>query len=492
MQYLERSSLAKTLETFEAEAADLGLPIQDEADTAKDAVEGTATVANSAAAPIVSVSDADHLLGMFDNVYEDAFFKMWEDPEAVPHVHDTATYAKLNFRLHLYFCCRKISDGLASPAECLQNIKEFLDREGTALSHEQEFIPYFALPFVQDPAEHPTFKGLFQGSSWRRLRGDLSDYLHELRQGDQLGSRLVQMVLTSGGSAAREAADFYLQVIARDADAKKVRKKYAQLVHGHQALRRDYQKLILVMKELTAGLESVTKASVVNSPGESSSGRGEVALLWEDIMRRCSAIYPELFAPEDGLSGSPEKQLSPSSATPTVSSAPVLLNQDATAMSKTTSDIPTVGPVKVLIGGREGNLDLTKIRADLVDSSLYQRQENARRVISRRRKLVLFQALRWLLTQTENGQRSMILDAFVDVDILGLGLTRGEAEATLAAASTRMVVLGCLLANPEYSELRPAASEQQDWSEQTSVARLVNAMASMRRGRSYLGKYVLR
>ena len=116
MQYLERSSLAKTLETFEAEAADLGLPIQDEADTAKNAVEGTVTVANSAAAPIVSVSDADHLLGMFDNVYEDAFFKMWEDPEAVPHVHDTATYAKLNFRLHLYFCCRKISDGLASPA----------------------------------------------------------------------------------------------------------------------------------------------------------------------------------------------------------------------------------------------------------------------------------------------------------------------------------------------------------------------------------------
>ena len=58
--------------------------------------------------------------------------------------------------------CRKISVGLASTAECLHKVKEFLDREGTALSNEQEFIPFFALPFVQDPAEHPTFKGLFQ------------------------------------------------------------------------------------------------------------------------------------------------------------------------------------------------------------------------------------------------------------------------------------------------------------------------------------------
>ena len=69
------------------------------------------------------------------------------------------------------------------------------------------------------------------------------------------------MVVASGGGNDREATNnFYLQVIARDADAKKVRKKYSELVHGHQALRRDYQKLIAVMKELTAGLESVTRA----------------------------------------------------------------------------------------------------------------------------------------------------------------------------------------------------------------------------------------
>ena len=52
-----------------------------------------------------------------------------------------------------------------------------------------------------------------------------------------------------------------------------------------------------------------------------------------------------------------------------------------------------------------------------------------------------------------------------------------------------MVVLGCLLANPEYSDLsNDSEEEEHDWSEQSSVARLVNAMASLRRGRSYLGE----
>ena len=52
-----------------------------------------------------------------------------------------------------------------------------------------------------------------------------------------------------------------------------------------------------------------------------------------------------------------------------------------------------------------------------------------------------------------------------------------------------MVVLGCLLANPEYSGLSNDSEEvEHDWSEQSSVARLVNAMASLRRGRNYLGE----
>ena len=85
-QYLERSNLTKTLETFLAEAGDLGLPIHDEVrnhPTKHDADEK----APNTSAPMVSGIDADHLLGMFDNVYEDAFFKTWDDVEVRKFPH---------------------------------------------------------------------------------------------------------------------------------------------------------------------------------------------------------------------------------------------------------------------------------------------------------------------------------------------------------------------------------------------------------------------
>ena len=43
-----------------------------------------------------------------------------------------------------------ISDGL-------QNIREYLDQDGAILSGHQEFITYFALPFVSEPHLHPSY-----------------------------------------------------------------------------------------------------------------------------------------------------------------------------------------------------------------------------------------------------------------------------------------------------------------------------------------------
>ena len=72
--------------------------------------------------------------------------------------------------------------------------------EGSSLSDEQEFVHYYALPFVSNPSSHPTFKSLFQvkteslplikyidnlssylsykQESWsRRLRCDVCEYI---------------------------------------------------------------------------------------------------------------------------------------------------------------------------------------------------------------------------------------------------------------------------------------------------------------------------
>jgi hypothetical protein len=40
-------------------------------------------------------------------------------------------------------------------------LRNFLETKGTEFSAEPEFLPYYALPFVSDPASHPTFQELF-------------------------------------------------------------------------------------------------------------------------------------------------------------------------------------------------------------------------------------------------------------------------------------------------------------------------------------------
>ena len=215
---------------------------------------------------------------MFDNVYEDAFFKVWDDPHQIAHLPDTSSYLKVNFRLHIYFSCRKISENLAPVTECLQTVREFLDREGTALSNEQEFIHYFALPFVSEPQNHPTFKGLFQvsltnqiseyfdsiwffqPSSWDRLRVDLEAYLSDLKSSNRFSSELVRLVLAhcsakqgasaslselnADGANGTRRNELFQQIVLREQDAAKTKKRYSQLMANHQQLRKDYQKLI--------------------------------------------------------------------------------------------------------------------------------------------------------------------------------------------------------------------------------------------------------
>ena len=72
------------------------------------------------------------------------------------------------------------------------------------------------------------------------------------------------------------------------------------LVASHQQLRKDYQKLIAVTKELTTGLERVAKATQGAPPG-SAGGKPQSnslqAIQWDSILGNCSRIYPELFPP---------------------------------------------------------------------------------------------------------------------------------------------------------------------------------------------------
>ncbi len=103
-----------------------------------------------------------------------------------------------------------------------------------------------------------------------------------------------------------------------------------------------------------------------------------------------------------------------------------------------------------------------------------------------------------LLTRTSNGERFSVLDLYIGEDLLGLADGEGKEgsklrESLLAAMLPSDAALwrkdtagggggarmAAAAAAPEVSS--PAASQQ------ASLARMVNAMASVKRGRDYLG-----
>ena len=102
------------------------------------------------------------LFEAFDAVENEAFFEIWNNPEQIPHAYGAKNYVKLNFRLVLHFNCRQVALEKLTLNDCMLNIREFFDREGSFLASEQEYIHFFALPFVIDPRKHPSFQGLFE------------------------------------------------------------------------------------------------------------------------------------------------------------------------------------------------------------------------------------------------------------------------------------------------------------------------------------------
>lgn len=46
-------------------------------------------------------------------------------------------------------------------AEAQSEFKKYLDSKGSELSKANEFLAYYALPYIPNPSNHPSFKHLY-------------------------------------------------------------------------------------------------------------------------------------------------------------------------------------------------------------------------------------------------------------------------------------------------------------------------------------------
>ncbi len=95
---------------------------------------------------------------------------------------------KIEFYLNIYFAIspllKRRQKGRGPPPTDLQRAVEvsmagfrtFLETRGAELSRTPEFLPYYALPYVPQPVDHPTFRELFLPTWLGELRGRVAKF----------------------------------------------------------------------------------------------------------------------------------------------------------------------------------------------------------------------------------------------------------------------------------------------------------------------------
>lgn len=100
------------------------------------------------------------------------------------------TAQKLLFRCEVFFAVFPLHPAnrvkFGDIHESLQRFREFLDTHHYDLSQSTEFLPFYALPYIPNPAEHPSFKQIFTISWFEDLKRQLQEWLDRQVSGSQL------------------------------------------------------------------------------------------------------------------------------------------------------------------------------------------------------------------------------------------------------------------------------------------------------------------
>lgn len=365
-EYLEYIQLEEVSHLFEKECLKIGKPIQElSKDSRNDKISKT----------------QNDLLTIFDLGNRSDFFNIWESAISEETRETSLECQKLEFQLQLHFAIaplRKKDEWMSDEStEAMFYLRYYLETKGSNLSHLPDILPYFALPYVHDPQDHPSFKDLFDEFWVTELRSNLETFIWKSMKETNAAQYQPQLVqLYNASNQAFEDAQRELKSTESSLeDAEKLCKlKTRQLIR----LQEDHQKLMLVAADLVLAVESAVKGDLQNIA---------------NLLGQASSRFPELFQ----LQNEPESR--PLVESSSISSSTFSLAQQMKNFLHKQS-LEVVDPILV-------TLDFEKIKRDLV-------------ILEPRSKALLLQALRWRLTKANSEeQKEIVLSTYISNDILG-------------------------------------------------------------------------
>ena len=119
------------------------------------------------------------ILSSFDEGNRKKFFEHWE--RYIPPLWKLGEYEKLEFFLNIYFTIFPVMQGKKDAwSQEIKLFKEFLATKGADFCKTNEFLPFYALPHIPNPASHPSFQRYFTQSWVNELRSRINNYLGTL------------------------------------------------------------------------------------------------------------------------------------------------------------------------------------------------------------------------------------------------------------------------------------------------------------------------
>jgi LisH domain-containing protein ARMC9 len=248
----------------------------------------------------------------------DTAMRLWNKyiPQAVRNRDPTCQ--KLYFNLQLHFAIFPLlpagkKSPNADPEQSMGRFKKFLETSGAGLAKSPQFLPYYALPFIPDPKQHPTFKEMFQPQWLNDLKARLARFFQLSVQVTEK-PRLIKMLegtewrngAGDGAAGDRErAAAAQAQEEAVNSKMAALKSLEAQLVEKEShllAVKQENAGTLLEMEENCRALFDIASQCIHALIAASDGIR-----ISEDFMKeaysKLAALEPSLVSPSGGREG---------------------------------------------------------------------------------------------------------------------------------------------------------------------------------------------
>ncbi|KAI8808509.1 hypothetical protein BJ742DRAFT_853574 [Cladochytrium replicatum] len=202
----------------------------------------------------------ERFLLAFNEGDRDAFFALW-DEHFPPSVRlSDPVYSKLEFTLSIYFAVfpvhSYVDQRMAQKRDssiAMDSFKAFLETRGADLCKTTQFLSFYALPYVPNPMDHPTFRDVFTDGWVMDVEDRLSHFLSSALK-KNIRPQLIQIVSQTDLRPVEDAQRSEKQLTMMKRKCQELELHDRDIMRKHRAVQNDYQNLLSVAQELVHAL----------------------------------------------------------------------------------------------------------------------------------------------------------------------------------------------------------------------------------------------